>query len=106
MFAERGIEATVPEVAARAGVGKATVYRSFPSKEHLIAAVSLERLEEFERSARERLDEPDAAGAAGALRRRGRELLPRPHADRRAVRRRSRRAARGGRRRCGRRWAS
>ena len=39
VFAERGIEASVPAVAARAGVGKATVYRSFPPKEHLVAAV-------------------------------------------------------------------
>jgi AcrR family transcriptional regulator len=60
VFAERGVEATVPEVAARAGVGKATVYRSFPSKEHLVAAVANDRLTEFERSARERLDAPDA----------------------------------------------
>jgi AcrR family transcriptional regulator len=60
VFAERGVEATVPEVAERAGVGKATVYRSFPSKEHLVAAVALQRLDEFERSARDRLDDPDA----------------------------------------------
>jgi AcrR family transcriptional regulator len=45
VFAEKGLEAGVPEVAARAGVGKATVYRSFPSKEHLIAAVAIDRLE-------------------------------------------------------------
>jgi AcrR family transcriptional regulator len=67
VFAERGMEATVPEVAQRAGVGKATVYRSFPSKEHLVAAVALQRLEEFERSARERLDDPDAWGALHTL---------------------------------------
>jgi AcrR family transcriptional regulator len=60
VFAERGIEASVPEVAARAGVGKATVYRSFPSKEHLIAAVVLDKMADFERRARELLAEPDA----------------------------------------------
>ena len=63
VFAERGIEASVPEVAARAGVGKATVYRSFPTKEHLIAAVVIDRMEEFERRALEQLDEPDAWSA-------------------------------------------
>jgi AcrR family transcriptional regulator len=59
VFAERGIEAGVPDIAARAGVGKATVYRSFPTKEHLIAAVVIERLADLERRARERLDHPD-----------------------------------------------
>ena len=67
VFAERGLEASVPEVAARAGVGKATVYRSFPSKEHLIAAVVVDRLEDFERRARELLDEPDAWTALNEL---------------------------------------
>jgi AcrR family transcriptional regulator len=67
VFAERGIEASVPEVAARAGVGKATVYRSFPTKEHLIAAVLVDRMDEFERRARELLDEPDAWAALGEL---------------------------------------
>jgi AcrR family transcriptional regulator len=46
-------------VAERAGVGKATVYRSFPTKEHLIAAVAIERLGEFERRTLARLDDPD-----------------------------------------------
>ena len=67
VFAERGIEASVPEVAARAGVGKATVYRSFPTKEHLIAAVVVDRMAAFERRARELLAEPDAWAALRGL---------------------------------------
>jgi AcrR family transcriptional regulator len=67
VFAERGIEASVPDVAARAGVGKATVYRSFPTKEHLIAAVAIDRIEAFERRARELLGEPDAWAALREL---------------------------------------
>ena len=63
VFAERGTEASVPEVAERAGVGKATVYRSFPTKEHLIAAIVIERLADFERRALERLGDPDAWAA-------------------------------------------
>jgi AcrR family transcriptional regulator len=59
LFAQRGIEAGVPEIAALAGVGKGTVYRSFPTKEHLIAAVVVERLGAFERMVRERLGDPD-----------------------------------------------
>ena len=67
VFAERGVEASVPDVAARAGVGKATVYRSFPTKEHLVAAVVIERMEDFARRARALLDEPDAAAALREL---------------------------------------
>ncbi len=59
VFAEHGVEASVPEGAERAGVGKATVYRSFPTKEHLIAAVVIERLADFELRTRARLDDPD-----------------------------------------------
>jgi AcrR family transcriptional regulator len=39
LFAERGTEVTIHEVARRAGVGVGTVYRRFPSKEHLFIAV-------------------------------------------------------------------
>jgi AcrR family transcriptional regulator len=67
VFAERGVEASVPEVAARAGVGKATVYRSFPTKEHLVAAVLIERMDDFTRRARALVDEPDAAAALREL---------------------------------------
>ncbi len=63
VFAERGIEASVPDVAERAGVGKATVYRSFPTKEHLVAAVVADHLAGFERRARAKLGEPDAWAA-------------------------------------------
>ena len=40
LFAERGSDVTMEEVARRAGVGVGTVYRRFPSKEHLFIAVS------------------------------------------------------------------
>lgn len=40
LFAERGTDVTMEEVARRAGVGVGTIYRRFPSKEMLFAAVS------------------------------------------------------------------
>jgi AcrR family transcriptional regulator len=40
VFTEHGLEATIPQVAARAGVGKATVYRSFPTKGDLVRALA------------------------------------------------------------------
>lgn len=39
VFGERGLDAPLEEVALRAGVGSATLYRRFPSKVHLIEAV-------------------------------------------------------------------
>ena len=63
VFAERGLEAGVPEVAARAGVGKATVYRSFPTKEHLVSAIVVQRLRRFEAEVDAALQEDDAWAA-------------------------------------------
>jgi AcrR family transcriptional regulator len=40
VFTEHGLDATIPQVAARAGVGKATVYRSFPTKADLVRALA------------------------------------------------------------------
>jgi AcrR family transcriptional regulator len=50
VFAELGLQATVPQVAERAGVGKATVYRSYPTKEELVEAIARHRLAELEQS--------------------------------------------------------
>ena len=39
VFAERGLDASVSDVAALAGVGTATIFRRFPTKDDLLAAV-------------------------------------------------------------------
>lgn len=67
VFAERGPDASVDEVAERAGVGRATVYRCFPTKDHLVAGVAVGRLQRFERLAIEALGEPDAGVAFRSL---------------------------------------
>lgn len=41
VFTEFGLGATIPQVASRAGVGKATVYRSYPTKADLVRALAL-----------------------------------------------------------------
>lgn len=43
VFAEQGLEASLDEIARRAGVGNATLYRRFPSRQDLIAAVFADR---------------------------------------------------------------
>ena len=62
-FAEHGPDVSVDEIARRAGVGHATVFRRFPTKEALLLAVLSERLEEIAELAREALaaDDPGAA---------------------------------------------
>ncbi|HEY8583905.1 MAG TPA: helix-turn-helix domain-containing protein [Capillimicrobium sp.] len=80
VLAERGLAATIPEVAAAAGVGKGTVYRSFPTKEHLVAAVAGERLSDFAARCDEAAAAPDPVGAleavlADALRRQAEDRL-------------------------------
>jgi AcrR family transcriptional regulator len=44
-FAERGLDVSVAEIARRAGVGHGTAFRRFPTKEHLVSAVVLDRIE-------------------------------------------------------------
>lgn len=63
IFREYGTQASVPQIAARAQVGKATVYRSFPAKEDLLEAItglSLERLEQHTASALREADPYEA----------------------------------------------
>jgi AcrR family transcriptional regulator len=47
IFAERGIEASLEEIAARARVGIATLYRRFPSRQHLVAAALAEKVAKY-----------------------------------------------------------
>ncbi|WP_280398453.1 TetR/AcrR family transcriptional regulator [Nocardia carnea] len=51
IFTEHGLGATIPQVAARAGVGKATVYRSYPTKADLVRALAEMHIEWFHRLA-------------------------------------------------------
>lgn len=46
VFAERGMAATLDDVAHRAGLGVGTVYRRFPNKESLAAALFAQRMDE------------------------------------------------------------
>jgi AcrR family transcriptional regulator len=43
-FAVRGLDASVADIARRAGVGKGTVFRHFATKDDLIAAIVLDRI--------------------------------------------------------------
>jgi AcrR family transcriptional regulator len=69
LFADQGLEAQMPDLAKAAGVGVGTVYRHFPTKEDLIAALAAERFERLAEMARESLELEDAwEGLAGFIR--------------------------------------
>jgi len=59
VFAERGLDASTAEVADRAGVGEATLYRRFPSKDALITAIIATKMEEALAIGEACLREPD-----------------------------------------------
>lgn len=59
VFAQRGLEATLADVAARAGVGVASVYRRFANKDELILELFAGRFTHWERLAREAADAAD-----------------------------------------------
>jgi AcrR family transcriptional regulator len=48
VFAREGLDAPMPAIAAAAGAGVGSVYRQFPSKRDLLAALVIERLEDVE----------------------------------------------------------
>lgn len=59
MFCERGLEIGVGEIAHRAGVGRGTLFRNFPTKDHLIAAVVVDRMNDSISRGRAALDASD-----------------------------------------------
>jgi len=60
LFADQGLDAQMPDVARVAGVGVGTVYRHFPTKDDLVAALVAERFERLAQKAREGLEIEDA----------------------------------------------
>jgi AcrR family transcriptional regulator len=59
LFSERGLDAPLDEIARQAGTGNATLYRHFPTRCELIAAVFAEALEEIGDACQRALAEPD-----------------------------------------------
>jgi len=63
LFRERGLDVGVAEIAERAGVGRGTLFRNFPTKQDLIAAIVIERMQDATEYTRTLLDAPDAGEA-------------------------------------------
>ncbi|GAA4697585.1 TetR/AcrR family transcriptional regulator [Phytohabitans rumicis] len=60
LFAERGLDVSLDEIAAHAGLGVGTVYRRFPTKEALVDALFEDRLREVVAVGEQALADPDA----------------------------------------------
>jgi AcrR family transcriptional regulator len=58
-FAERGLDASVADIARRAGVGKGTVFRHFATKDDLLAAIVIDRIDTLTGVGRRLLDAAD-----------------------------------------------
>ena len=65
VFAERGVDVPLEEIAERAGVGIATLYRRFATREALLAAAFEDRMAEYATAAAAALCMPDAWCAFG-----------------------------------------
>lgn len=64
VFARDGIDAPMPAIARAAGVGVGSIYRQFPAKLDLLAALVVERMVEVEAMAARALDDPAGPWAA------------------------------------------
>jgi AcrR family transcriptional regulator len=58
VFTEGGADASLEEIARRAGVGIGTLYRNFPNRQALLEAVYVEEVEALSRAAIELADQP------------------------------------------------
>jgi AcrR family transcriptional regulator len=59
VFAEQGLEAPLEEIAMRAGVGIATLYRRFPTRGQLVAAALVDKVVQYAEAAEQALAVPD-----------------------------------------------
>jgi AcrR family transcriptional regulator len=55
VFAEQGVEVPIDEIARRAGVGNATLYRRFPTRQALLEAVHRDQIDAMSARARQLL---------------------------------------------------
>lgn len=62
-FAEHGMEVSIAQIAARAGIGKGTVFRHFPTKQHLAAAILCDQLGRLAAAGTALLDAADPEAA-------------------------------------------
>ena len=70
VFAEQGLEAPLEAIAALAGVGIATLYRRFPTREKLVAAALTAKVAEYAEAAEQALAVADpSVGFAGFVQR-------------------------------------
>jgi len=60
VFAEQGLEASTNEIARRAGVGVATLFRRFPTRDDLVGAVFADKMAGYVAAIDDALAEPDA----------------------------------------------
>jgi AcrR family transcriptional regulator len=63
VFSERGLDVGVAEIAARAGVGRGTLFRNFATKEDLIAAIVRDKMRDATERGRGLLEAPDPGDA-------------------------------------------
>jgi AcrR family transcriptional regulator len=60
LFAERGLDVTLNDIAHHAGVGVGTAYRRFANKDDVIDALFVQRLDEVAALAADAMEDPDA----------------------------------------------
>lgn len=63
VFSTEGLAVPIDEIARRAGLGVGTLYRHFPTKEALFAAIVVSRMEDVVADARAQLEAEDAGAA-------------------------------------------
>jgi AcrR family transcriptional regulator len=79
-FAEHGLDASVADIARRAGIGKGTVFRHFATKDELIAAILVDRMDALSDLGERLCESADADAAmrefltAAAMQRQERDL--------------------------------
>jgi AcrR family transcriptional regulator len=68
VFARLGTDVPLEVVAQEAGVGRGTLYRHFPSREHVLAAIMRDNAAVLEEKARELIEAPELSDGVATSR--------------------------------------